>query len=360
MAKASHKKCNNRVLFICKVSDYCFGSEYVEPKKISGLRNSASFCMNVLEKAGIHCKLVVVRDNNDIDREVNKFKPTHVIIEALWVVPEKFVILNKLHPKVKWIIRIHSELPFVAGEGIAMEWIIKYVSYKNVYISGNSPLLENDLVSLIKTAYPDQDLTWKVIYLPNCYQCTKQNLSPILDPDRLNIGCFGAIRPLKNQLIQAAAAIDFADRLNVPINFHMNGDRIEQLGQPVLKNIKSLFALHPQHNLVLHDWMDHDMFLDVLSTMDIGLQVSLSESFNIVAADMVCVDIPMVVSPAIYWASDWFKANPIDKSDIVNKMRFAYKMSFFNFHNLNRIKLSKTCDDHAKIWIQYFRTDCDV
>jgi hypothetical protein len=38
--------------------------------------------------------IVVVLDNNEIDKYVTKYKPTHVIIEALWVVPTKFHILK--------------------------------------------------------------------------------------------------------------------------------------------------------------------------------------------------------------------------------------------------------------------------
>jgi hypothetical protein len=72
---------------------------------------------------GVDSTIIEVIDNNGIDREVTKYKPTHVIIEALWVIPSKFEILTKLHPNVKWIIRLHSEIPFLANEGIAMEWM---------------------------------------------------------------------------------------------------------------------------------------------------------------------------------------------------------------------------------------------
>ena len=71
----------------------------------SGLFNSANFVSDMLNKNGIESHLVEVIDNNCIDREVTQYKPTHVIIEALWVVPSKFEVLTKLHPNVEWIIR---------------------------------------------------------------------------------------------------------------------------------------------------------------------------------------------------------------------------------------------------------------
>ena len=77
----------------------------------SGLLNSATFVSSMLNKNGIESHLVEVIDNNCIDREVTKYRPTHVIIEALWVVPSKFEVLTRLHPNVQWIIRLHSGIP---------------------------------------------------------------------------------------------------------------------------------------------------------------------------------------------------------------------------------------------------------
>ncbi len=344
-----HKK---KVLFICRIADYLFGSNYSGPGRISGLRNSAGFCAYELNKAGIESKLVVVNDNNDIDREVNKYKPTHVIIEALWVVPEKFDILQKLHPKIEWIIRLHSELPFVSGEGIAIDWLIRYVDNPRVSISGNSKTLNADLTMILNSTY-QKDMSDKVIFLPNCYHFKKHEILPV-DKDHINIGCFGAIRPLKNQLIQAVSAIDFGEWLDTPINFHMNADRIEQLGGPVLKNIKALFDHSPRHKLVLHEWMDHHTFLNVLTTMDVSMQVSFSESFNIVSADAVSVGVPIVVSPEIYWASNVFKVGCTNREDITSKLIFAYNSSFYNLQHLNRLKLLKTAKKAADTWVEYF------
>lgn len=357
------KRKQNRVLFICKISDYLFGSEYTDHRRISGLRNSARYCVNVLMNAGIEAQLVVVRDNNDIDREVTKFKPTHVIIEAVWVVPSKFDILQKLHPDVKWIIRYHSELPFLSGEGPALDWAIEYVKYKNVYISGNSRTLNRDLVDIVKSSHNHLYIE-KVIYLPNCYQFETYMRQPKVDLSQINpkikkwnsadIACFGAIRPLKNQLLQAAAAIEFGEIKGLDINFHMNGDRIEQNGQPILRNIQKLFEHSPRHKLILHPWLPHDKFLGVLASMDLGLQVSFSETFNIVAADMVSVGLPIVVSPDIYWASNLFKVAPTDKAKIIDKMLFAWNSSRFKLQTLNRCKLIKHMDHASKTWRAYF------
>ena len=105
----------------------------------TGLFNSVKFMDTMLQEAGVESKMFVAIDNNCIDREVRAYKPTHVVVEALWVVPSKFVILSKLHPTVTWIVRLHSEMPFIASEGVAMDWLGDYARFPNIVIGVNAP-----------------------------------------------------------------------------------------------------------------------------------------------------------------------------------------------------------------------------
>ena len=255
-----------KVLFICKQRPSRYGASY-------GLLNSCRFLCNSLNELGATATLVEVVDNNSIDREVHKFKPTHVFIEALWVVPEKFDVLIPLHPDVQWHVRLHSNTPFIANEGIAMEWIKKYAllqeKYKQFHISPNSLRMITDL---------EKSLGIKTIYSPNVYQPdSKPIVEHIHQPDIIQIGCFGAIRPLKNQLIQAMAAMTFADNIGKTLHFHMNHSRLEQNGDNVYKNISALFQGSP-HKLITHEWMLHEEFLKLIGQLDLGLQVSFSET----------------------------------------------------------------------------------
>ena len=108
-----------RVLFVCKKRNDKYGVSF-------GLINSCNFVCNTLKEHGIEAETVMVIDNNYIDREVHRFKPTHVFIEALWVVPDKFHVLIPRYPKTKWYIRLHSRMPFLANEGIAIDWLKRY------------------------------------------------------------------------------------------------------------------------------------------------------------------------------------------------------------------------------------------
>jgi hypothetical protein len=313
----------------------------------SGLLNSARFVSDMLNKNGIESHLVEVTDNNCIDREVTKFKPTHVIIEALWVVPQKFEVLTKLHPKVQWIIRLHSDISFLANEGIAIEWIYEYLKYDNVKISAND----------WETNFNFELLTNKqFVYLPNYYPVGFFNRNKPKPDTRkvINVGCFGAVRPLKNQLIQAVAAIDYADTYGKKLKFHINTQRIEGRGEPVLKNLRELFKNNPKHELVEHGWLSHDDFIDLVQSMDIGLQVSFSETFNIVSADFVNNNIPVVTSEEVEWVNPIYFANPSKVASIVSKMRRAILASRFKLNFLNKLSLWYYSFKSERVWTNYF------
>jgi hypothetical protein len=314
----------------------------------SGLFNSASFVVDMLNKNGIESHLVAVKDNNSIDREVTKYKPTHVVIEALWVIPSKFEVLTKLHPNVEWIIRVHSDIPFLANEGVSVEWIYEYMKFDKVKVSAN----------LKKTNYELSELIGKdLVYLPNYYPVGFFNVTQPRPNEKkvLNVGCFGAVRPLKNQLIQAIAAIKYADLYDKKLKFHINVARVEGRGEPVLKNIRSLFENNPKHTLVEHQWLTHDEFIDVVQRMDLGMQVSFSETFNIVTADFVNNNIPVVVSDEVYWVNKLFKSKTTEVDSIVNKMRLALMTKTFKGQYLNKINLFLDSVKSQKTWVNYFK-----
>lgn len=341
-----------RILFILKQKNNYAGS--TNSTAPSGLHNSAKFVSDMLSSLGIENKLVHVIDNNCIDREVHQYQPTHVIIEALWVVPEKFEVLQRLHPSVKWIVRIHSNLPFLAGEGVALDWILKYVQQPNVSVATNAIDSLNDIRYIISQHnYPI--LKDKVIYLPNYYPLNQVFTAAPKSYKELNVACFGAIRPLKNQLIQAVAAKKYADSVGRKLRFHINGTRNEQGGENNLKNIRAMFASWKDSaELVEHSWLSHDEFLTALSACDISLCVSFTETFCIVAADSILVGVPVVGSEEITWLSSFSQAHSTDSDDIAKKMSWAGSwLRGSLLKKVNRYSLEDYSEDTAKAWLSY-------
>lgn len=200
----------------------------------TGLLESSNFIVNFLKSKKIDVKSVVCKDSNGIDKEVFEYKPTHIIISAIWVPPYKLKELYNKYKNICWNIRIHSKLPFLANEGIAFEWLVAYNKISpDIQISANNHEAAKELTYA---------LDFPVLYLPNIY-CFKKIKSTRIPNGFIDIGCFGAIRPLKNTLMQAVAAIRFGNKNNKKIRFHINSFRTEQNGDQVLKNLKALFSI---------------------------------------------------------------------------------------------------------------------
>ncbi len=328
-----------KILFILKRHHY--GPSY-------GLLNSCQFVAEALRLEGVETKIVEVVDNNSVDREVTAYAPTHVAIEALWVVPQKFPVLLSLHPKIQWTVRIHSNAPFLSGEGMALEWLRGYREvarrFDNFYVGSNSRKMATEL---------ELALGMDAAYLPNIYtdSLIQKPVLPATKAQRehVDIGCFGAIRPLKNHLEQALAAIIFARSIGRPLRFHINATRVEQNSDPILRNLINLFA-HGPNRLVQHPWMPHDQFIEVLRHMDYGMQVSFSETFNIVAADFVYNEIPFVGSKEIEWLTPGSAADPTNWESIVDRLNQS------NSHHIiheNKHALHSFSQQALKEWLEY-------
>lgn len=335
-----------RILFIVKFRENYDGSCGYDgtPASYGGLYYSALFVVQMLSAAGVKAKLVQVCDNNDIDRAVAEYKPTTVIIEALWVVPEKFSQLRALHPTVQWVIRSHSEIPFLAYEGVAIEWTNRYVRQPNVSIAANSLYATRDFQGVV-----GEDYAYKVHYLPNFYPPSPTE--PKTPNGILDIGSFGAIRPLKNQLIQGLAAIEFARQSRKKMRFHIN-TRTEQCGDAVLKNLTAMFS-YAGYPLIRHQWENRTEFLATLATTDIGMQVSFSETFDITAADTVSLGIPLVTSNEVVWASRYCKAEETNTASIVAKLQLVSSAVKETLVQTNIHRLRRFCEESRALWLDF-------
>jgi hypothetical protein len=360
----------SRVLFILKQrpgGPYGSWSYSEDGKSLpSGLSVSAGQIVDMLNINGIETKLVQVIDNNDIDREVSLFKPSHVIIEAFWVVPQKFEILRKLHPNVCWVIRNHSKLEFLSHEGGMIGWAIDYLR-ADLLLACNS----HDTVADFKSLEPGSEDN--VIYLGNYYKtpplkhgvCTLtwqrwlRKLGIVAEtrvPDEWRVGCFGAIRPLKNHLNQAVAAIIAANDLGVKLRFFINATRQEgERASSILNSLRALFARETEHELIELGWLGHYEFLNVIGTMDVVMQVSNSETFNIVAADAVVRGVPVITSPEVPWIAEEFTADATDIPAITKTLLYVCTTDKHGYVQQDQLLGLKRFVRHVKRgWLSFF------
>ena len=65
-----------------------------------------------------------------------------------------------------------------------------------------------------------------------------------------------------------------------------------------------------------------------------GLQVSFSETFNIVGADMAHVGLPIVCSKEVLWAPCFVCADPTSSKDIYRKMCQVWLLRKLRIHQI--------------------------
>lgn len=309
---------SKRLLFIIKER-----SVYNTKTRAYGLFNSCDFVVRAMNGRGVAAEAVQVVDNNCIDREVTRFKPTHCFVEAVWVVPSKFEVLARLHPTVKWVIRLHSMIPFLASEGMAFEWLNGYMELRKRGIDISISCNNDKLYRHLRLLYGKSVTYTPNIYLPDAAKPCNEDFSNY-GISGLNIGCFGALRVLKNHPQQALWAMRFADGIRQTLNFHVNVSEHEQReAGPILRNLRGIFS-NTRHNLVEHPWYEHSDFLGLVRRMDMGMQVSFTETFNITAADFVHCGVPIVVSEDITFVHSSCRVDPSDEEGVMEAMCNAY------------------------------------
>jgi hypothetical protein len=166
-------------------------------------------------------------------------------------------------------------------------------------------------------------MDFKFTYLPNIITFIEPEEDYSEEKPFMKIGCFGALRLLKNQCFQAICAIQAADELGKKLYFHITPNT-EEKDDPVLANLKELFK-RGRHELVIHNWMPNGKFMALIKKMDIGMQLSYTESFNIVASDFVNNNKLILVSEAIDWLPPRLRTSTTDYKEVVRKLVFLYR-----------------------------------
>jgi hypothetical protein len=137
---------------------------------------------------------------------------------------------------------------------------------------------------------------------------------------------------------------------NTRVNLYISSGREENAGS-TKENIKSLIALNSKVTLHETGWRNHKEFLELLKFMDLLLQPSFSETFNNVTAEGITNGVPSVVSDAIVWAPDSWKARSDSATDIAKTgiRLLNNNKSFLTGYSA----LEKYVKNSSKIWLKW-------
>jgi hypothetical protein len=279
-----------------------------------GLNVAGYTTAKVLRESGIETVVFPVRHNVDIVTAIDAYNETHsqplthVVISAPWLDPWDLRALILNFRDTQFVILSHSNVGFLQADPDGV-WLLRQYrdmarDYSNLHVGGNS----ERFVKWLRNASREE-----AILLPNLYPLPDYQLKKVWDgKSAIKIGAFGAVRPYKNFMTAAAAAVVIHRTMGVPVEFHMSTG-----GEGgTLDAIEQICANMPGFKLIKHEWQFWDKFIQLVDKMDLLIQVSYTESFNLITADGVSVGVPSVVSSAIEWAPQTWKADADDAMDV--------------------------------------------
>lgn len=237
---------------------------------------------------------------------------THVVISAFWMPTHGLARLCHKFPHIHFDVHSHSNDGFFQPDSLGAELLREALdltrNLPNLSVSGNCEPFVLSTSDLYSTP---------VLLLPNLYYIDRPKPDrPPWSGSHLKIGIFGANRPQKNQANAAKAAALIAQQLNKDVDIYMNSKPSDT--NPVPRTIRAWLKGLP--GVTLHEvgWCDWPQFRRLVSHMNLLISPSYTESFCNVVADAVSERTPVVVSEAMDWAPQYWRAHCDDVNDIAH------------------------------------------
>lgn len=281
-----------------------------------GLGVTAMNSAKSLRSAGIETEVWPIAHAQELGKRIQGVRSdspvTHVIISAPWIPTAELAGLAAGFPNTQFAVNCHSNLGFLQADPNAVRLVREGTDLErttwNFHVAANNQRLANWLTD----AYGVPS-TW----LPNLYYLD-HSARIARAPFRggtLRIGAFGATRPLKNFMTAAGAAVQIASTLRTDVELWMSSGRNEG-GGSVAEAIRQMIQGVRHIRFVESGWQSWPQFRQTVRSMHLLLQPSYTETFNVVTADGVAEGVPSVVSDAIDWAPDNWKARVDDVGHI--------------------------------------------
>ncbi len=278
-----------------------------------GLGVAAINTAKVLRREAVDTEVWPILSSADLDQKLALSPASHVIISAPWIPSAQLQALCTRYPNTQFSVNCHSNVGFLQadrnGVKLLREAMELELGNSNFHLAGNS----KRFCSWLTEAFGAP-----CAFLPNLYFLEQALPSPHrpVSIGTLRIGIFGATRPLKNLMSAAGAALEIARDLRTPLELWMSAGRSEGGGESVMAAVKEMLLDLPNVSLVLNGWQSWPKFRKVVGHMHLLRQPSYTESFNMVTADGIVEGVPSVVSRAIDWAPEHWKADVDDVLDI--------------------------------------------
>jgi hypothetical protein len=278
-----------------------------------GLGVAAVNTAKVLRREGIITTVWPILSAADLSAKLKQHPAEHVIIAAPWIPTADLQSLATEFTETYFAVTCHSNVGFLQADPGAVRLVRETMELgmatHNVRLAGNSRRF---------CQWMESTFGGRCYFLPNLYflDGPTQRQRSFCGGDTLRVGVFGAVRPLKNLMSSAGAALEISRKLRVPLELWVSAGREEGGGDTVMAAVKEMVAGLPSVKLILKGWQSWPAFRKTVAHMHLLMQPSYTESFNMVTADGAAEGVASVVSEAIDWAPDDWKADVDDVLDI--------------------------------------------
>lgn len=277
-----------------------------------GLGVSALNTSKVLACRGIDVEVWPIMQANDLASRLQQRPATHVVIAAPWIPSTDIQHLLTSFPATRFVVNCHSNVGFLQADSNGVRLIREAMELEmgsaRFRVAGNSQKF-CDWISATYSA--------PCLWLPNLYYVEgPPQCRPHFSGGTLRMGAFGATRPLKNFMSAAGAALTISRTLKANLELWVSVGRTEGGGDTILRAVHAMLDGVPGVSVVQSGWQSWPKFRQLVGHMHLLLQPSYTESFNMVTADGVAEGVPSVVSDAIDWAPEHWKAKCDDVLDM--------------------------------------------
>ena len=272
-----------------------------------GLGVTALNTAKTLRDTGVEADVWPIVSAAELRTRLRAAEATHVVISAPWIATLDLAQLCAEFSNTQFAVTCHSNLGFLQADPSAMRLLREGLELRRTNWNFRMAANCDRLAKWVQPAYGAP-----CALLPNMY-----HLDAGVSPKRerysagtLRIGAFGATRALKNLMTAAGAALEIANGLRADLEFWISSGRNEGAGS-VVEAVRQMMNGLPHVKLVENGWQPWPQFRNTVRHMHLLLQPSYTESFNVVTADGIAEGVPSVVSDAIDWAPNSWKA-PVD------------------------------------------------
>lgn len=269
----------------------------------SGVKVSVMHLMKLLIKNGIPYEFYEYSSDQDLLMKILACNCDCINLQVPSFSDETLELIMGKCPNV--VLSIHSTLCNLQVEDNSLNRLIKMgKDYPNLRVTcpsesetlGMNAVMKNEYLYLPNTFETDIDVSERWNHMKKKEQHVRTALKgETVEPIRISLYC--APRPMKNMITQVAAVSLLKGKY--PIELHLM-DPVRR--SPVFNEVLTVCA-SAELPVVLHKQRNNSTFFQLEGEAELGLQVSLSETFSYVAYEQMVQGVPVVGSNSIPFSS---------------------------------------------------------